>query len=289
MATAVLRLAASLFRVTPAWCNPGGRTPEACFPHGSRACGANVRVSCEQRSEAGHLCCTCVAQTVHSSFSQISDSKKFKSASEYIRYPCRIFVLLTDPPFLFVTAVTAVCTTGTMRSQGQPTAAMSRAPSPPLLARRRCFTILLSLLLATTQVRASLFSKLTKLGSKESDEEATPDDAALVYGHKKLASTPTLAEFSTEPAFPTAETLFLLGRAHDEGREDVGIKRNEDAARELYESAAKLGYPEAQHALSVILASSGEDEVEAILYDFFASLGGDPLAHAALGYRYLYG
>lgn len=129
-----------------------------------------------------------------------------------------------------------------------------------------------------------------KLGSKETAAEAgTDDDDALVYAHKKLASTPTLAEFTTEPAFPTAETLFLLGRAHDEGREDVGIKRDEDAARELYESAAKLGYPEAQHALSVILASSGEDEVEAILYDFFASQGGDPLAHAALGYRYLYG
>eukprot|EP00752_Nemacystus_decipiens_P006865 g6166.t1 len=144
---------------------------------------------------------------------------------------------------------------------------------------------------AAKSVRASVFSKLMKLGGggKEADEEGTPHDAALVYGHKKLASTPTLAEFSTEPAFPTAETLFLLGRAHDEGREDVGIQRDEDAARELYESAAKLGYPEAQHALSVILASSGEDEVEAILYDFFASLGGDPLAHAALGYRYLYG
>eukprot|EP00903_Cladosiphon_okamuranus_P006906 g6721.t1 len=132
-----------------------------------------------------------------------------------------------------------------------------------------------------------------KLGRKETavQGETDHDNDALVYAHKKLVSTPTLAEFSTEPAFPTAETLFLLGRAHDEGREDVGIKRDEDVARELYESAAKLGYPEAQHALSVILASSGEDEVEveAILYDFFASLGGDPLAHAALGYRYLYG
>lgn len=162
--------------------------------------------------------------------------------------------------------------------------------SPPL-ARRGCFIVVAVLLVVTRQVRASdVLAKLMKLGSnKEEFDEGGTDHAALVYGHKKLASTPTLAEFSTEPAFPTAETLFLLGRAHDEGREDVGIKRDEDAARELYESAAKLGYPEAQHALSVILASSGEDEVEAILYDFFASLGGDPLAHAALGYRYLYG
>lgn len=164
---------------------------------------------------------------------------------------------------------------------------MSLTQPPPLLARRVCYTTVALLLLATTQVgafRTSLFAKDANEPGHEIDH-----DAALVYGHKKLASTPTLEDFSTEPAFPTAETLFLLGRAHDEGREDVGIKRDEEAARELYESAAKLGYPEAQHALSVLLASSGEDEVEAILYDFFASLGGDPLAHAALGYRYLYG
>lgn len=169
---------------------------------------------------------------------------------------------------------------------------MGLVQSPPPFARRGRLLAVISFLLATTQqVRASLFSKVMKLGSKqqEADEVSSDHDAALVYGHKKLASTPTLAEFSTEPAFPTAETLFLLGRAHDEGREDVGIKRDEDAARELYESAAKLGYPEAQHALSVILASTGEGEIEAILYDYFASLGGDPLAHAALGYRYLYG
>lgn len=113
-----------------------------------------------------------------------------------------------------------------------------------------------------------------------------------MYGNNVLRSTPTLEQFDTEPAFPTAETLFLLGRAHDEGREDVGIKRDEDAARTLYESAAKRGHPQAQHALSTILAGSageGGEDVEAILYDFFASLGGDPLAHAALGYRYIYG
>ncbi|CAN0185574.1 unnamed protein product, partial [Scytosiphon promiscuus] len=121
------------------------------------------------------------------------------------------------------------------------------------------------------------------------EEEA---DEALVYGNNVLRSTPTLEQFDTEPAFPTAETLFLLGRAHDEGREDVGIKRDEETARTLYESAAKRGHPQAQHALSTILAGSagdGGEDVEAILYDFFASLGGDPLAHAALGYRYLYG
>ncbi len=171
---------------------------------------------------------------------------------------------------------------------------MVRMRSTSLLDRPGCAAAVAALLLATAAppARADIFSRFLpkRLQQQQQEPEETPhEDAALVYGHKVLASAPTLAEFSTEPAFPTAETLFLLGRAHDEGREDVGIKRNEDAARELYESAAKLGYPEAQHALSVILASSGGDEVEAILYDFFASLGGDPLAHAALGYRYLYG
>lgn len=125
--------------------------------------------------------------------------------------------------------------------------------------------------------------------ANNNDNDRADPEAALIYGNSVLSSTPRLADFSTEPAFPTAETLFLLGRAHDEGREDVGIKRDGTVARELYEKAAGLGHPGAQHALSIILASSGEDDVEAILYDFFASLGGDPLAHAALGYRYLYG
>lgn len=168
---------------------------------------------------------------------------------------------------------------------------MGRTRSSSSLALPGCAAVVAVLLLATTPpAKADIFSRFLPKRLQQRETEETPlEDAALVYGHKVLASTPTLAEFSTEPAFPTAETLYLLGRAHDEGREDVGIKRDEGAARELYESAAKLGYPEAQHALSVILASSGEDEVEAILYDFFASLGGDPLAHAALGYRYLYG
>ncbi|CAM9560673.1 unnamed protein product, partial [Laminaria digitata] len=121
----------------------------------------------------------------------------------------------------------------------------------------------------------------------------------LRYGYHVLRSHAdgrenALAQFDTLTSgsgFPTGETLFLLGRAHDEGREDIGIKRDGAAARDLYERAAKLGHPKAQHALSVLLATNAEagEEVEAILYDFFASLGGDPLAHAALGYRYLYG
>lgn len=122
-------------------------------------------------------------------------------------------------------------------------------------------------------------------------------DAALRFGHNILRShdgsrADALSRFDTSDSdFPTGETLFLLGRAHDEGREDIGIKRDGAAAREMYERAAKLGHPQAQHALSVLLAASAEagEEVEAILYDFFASLGGDPMAHAALGYRYLYG
>lgn len=148
-------------------------------------------------------------------------------------------------------------------------------------------------LAATTAAAAAARPKRSaakKLNEKASS--ANDDDEALVYGNNVLRATPTLDQFDTEPAFPTAETLFLLGRAHDEGREDVGIKRDEDAARTLYESAAKRGHPQAQHALSTILAGSagdGGEDVEAILYDFFASLGGDTLAHAALGYRYLYG
>lgn len=124
-------------------------------------------------------------------------------------------------------------------------------------------------------------------------------EAALRFGYHILRSregdrADALAQFdilTSGSGFPTGETLFLLGRAHDEGREDIGIKRDEAAARELYERAAELGHPQAQHALSVLLASSAEqgEEVEAILYDFFASMGGEELAHAALGYRYLYG
>lgn len=124
-------------------------------------------------------------------------------------------------------------------------------------------------------------------------------EAALRYGHHLLRSHAegrenALARFdtlTTGSGFGAGETLFLLGRAHDEGREDLGIKRDGAEARDFYERAAKLGHPQAQHALSVLLATNAEagEEVEAILYDFFASLGGDPLAHAALGYRYLYG
>ena len=129
--------------------------------------------------------------------------------------------------------------------------------------------------------------------------EPMDPEAALRYGYHVLRSHAdgrehALAQFDTLTSgsgFPTGETLFLLGRAHDEGREDIGIKRDGAAARDLYERAAKLGHPQAQHALSVLLATNAEagEEVEAILYDFFASLGGDPLAHAALGYRYFYG
>lgn len=143
---------------------------------------------------------------------------------------------------------------------------------------------------ATPAIATAAAGDKEQATNKNNNKNSASDpEAALVYGSSVLSSTPRLADFSTEPAFPTAETLFLLGRAHDEGREDVGIKRDETVARELYEQAAGLGHPGAQHALSIILASSGGDDVEAILYDFFASLGGDPLAHAALGYRYLYG
>lgn len=129
--------------------------------------------------------------------------------------------------------------------------------------------------------------------------DATPVDAeaALRWGYhilREQGRAKALDQFDTLASgsgFPTGETLFQLGVAHDEGREDLGIKRDEVAAREMYEHAAKLGHPASQHALAALLASSTDagGEVEAILYDFFASLGGDPLAHAALGYRYLYG
>lgn len=125
-------------------------------------------------------------------------------------------------------------------------------------------------------------------------------EAALRWGHHILRQfgkehrAKALAEFDTlasDSGFPTGQTLYLLGRAHDEGREDIGIRRDEAAAREIYETAAKLGHPASQHALAAVLAASAVagEQVEAILYDLFASLGGDPLAHAALGYRYLHG
>lgn len=96
---------------------------------------------------------------------------------------------------------------------------------------------------------------------------------------------------ASESGFSIGDTLFQLGRAHDEGRPDIGIKRDEGAARQLYAKGAELGHPASQHALAAVLASSADTggEVEAVLYDFFASLGGEPLAHAALGYRYLHG
>lgn len=171
---------------------------------------------------------------------------------------------------------------------------MQSLPPPTGRRRRRCLLVLAAALLLTATTPTKFVeakAEATAARKKKTAEQTAINDpdAALVYGNGVLSSTPKLADFSTEPAFPTAETLFLLGRAHDEGREDVGIKRDEAVARELYEKAAGLGHPGAQHALSIILASSGKDEVEAILYDFFASLGGDPLAHAALGYRYLYG
>lgn len=137
--------------------------------------------------------------------------------------------------------------------------------------------------------------------SSESIAPESDPEAALRFGYHLLRSNiegsdreTVLDRFDTLTSgsgFSTGETLFLLGRAHDEGREDIGIRRDEAAALEMYSHAAKLGHPQAQHALSVLLATSAEKggEVEAILYDFFASLGGDPLAHAALGYRYLYG
>ena len=128
-------------------------------------------------------------------------------------------------------------------------------------------------------------------------QQSLDPEEALRYGNHLLRShgdrATALAQFDTlvsDSGFPAGDTLFLLGKAHDEGREDIGIKRDEAAARELYEYGAKLGHPGSQHALSVLLASSAEGgEVEAILYDFFASMGGDALAHAAMGYRYLYG
>lgn len=130
-------------------------------------------------------------------------------------------------------------------------------------------------------------------------QQVVDPEAALRYGHHVLRShgddrASVLSQFDTlisGSGFPAGDILFLLGKAHDEGRKDIGILRDEEAARELYERGAKLGHPGSQHALSVLLASSAESggEVEAILYDFFASLGGDTLAHAAMGYRYLYG
>lgn len=129
------------------------------------------------------------------------------------------------------------------------------------------------------------------------DATLVDPEAALRWGYhilRERGRADALADFETLASgsgFPTGETLFQLGVAHDEGREDLGIERDEVAAREMYERAAKLGHPASQHALAALLASSADagGEVEAILYDFFASLGGDPLAHAALGYRYLHG
>ncbi|CAN0134241.1 unnamed protein product, partial [Ectocarpus sp. 12 AP-2014] len=167
-------------------------------------------------------------------------------------------------------------------AQQQPSITMGRLLQSPSRRVR---------LALTAAAAALLFAAAAAAAASLSPDEQEEADI-LRYGNNVLRSTDTLEQFNTEPVFPTLETLFLLGRAHDEGREDVGIKRDEDAARALYERAAKLGHPPSQHALSTLLAGSageGGEDVEAVLYDFFASLGGDPLAHAALGYRYLYG
>lgn len=131
------------------------------------------------------------------------------------------------------------------------------------------------------------------------DKELDPE-AALLWGHHVLRQfrqedrATALANFDSladGSGFPASDTLFLLGRAYDQGRRDIGITRDEAIARELYQRAADMGHAASQHALAALLAASGDAgvEVEAIVYDFFASLGGDPLAHAAMGYRYFYG
>lgn len=133
------------------------------------------------------------------------------------------------------------------------------------------------------------------------NQEGTEDpEAVLRWGHHILrkfgrehrnTALEELDDLASESGFSTGDTLFLLGRAHDEGREDIGIRRDQAAARELYAKGAELGHPASQHALAAVLASSADagGEVEAVLYDLFSSLGGEPLAHAALGYRYLHG
>lgn len=178
--------------------------------------------------------------------------------------------------------------------------AESRSPEPPPVAGdRRNRQPVHGIGIQWDEPKSASNSNNKNIDSNRQHHDATPVDpeAALRWGYhilREQGRENALAQFdnlASGSGFPTGETLFRLGVAHDEGREDLGIKRDEVAAREMYEHAAKLGHPASQHALAALLASSTDagGEVEAILYDFFASLGGDPLAHAALGYRYLHG
>jgi len=73
-----------------------------------------------------------------------------------------------------------------------------------------------------------------------------------------------------------------------------GREPNRTAALEYWRAAAELGNPEAQHHLSVFhwlgLGESGRpDEAVAMLHDYFAAAGGNPLAKLSLGYRHMQG
>ncbi|CAM9975074.1 unnamed protein product [Discosporangium mesarthrocarpum] len=133
-------------------------------------------------------------------------------------------------------------------------------------------------------------------------EVASDLEAALKLGYNVyreigkggVGSVGFLDEFRSkmnETDLEVRETLYRLARAYEDGRQDLGIARNSDTARELYSFSAELGHPASHHALAVYYASRGvaEEEVKAILHDSFAAVGGDALAHASLGYRYLHG
>lgn len=148
-----------------------------------------------------------------------------------------------------------------------------------------------------TQLRPTDDSLDWNSGSASVEEHG---EAALRWGHYILRQITKedqglpWTEFNTlaeDAGFRVEEIVFNLARAYEIGRADIDISRNESIARELYERAASMGHPASQHSLAAMLVASGDPnkEVEAILNDFFASLGGDALAHAAMGYRYLYG
>lgn len=87
---------------------------------------------------------------------------------------------------------------------------------------------------------------------------------------------------------------FALGELYYYGAEDGSVQMDMDLAVEHIMNSAALGSPHAQFLLSTWYASGLEsyvarDEATAVLYQYFAAIGGDDGATMAMGYRHLMG
>eukprot|EP00475_Leptophrys_vorax_P044083 TRINITY_DN8701_c0_g1_i1.p1 TRINITY_DN8701_c0_g1~~TRINITY_DN8701_c0_g1_i1.p1 ORF type:complete len:744 (-),score=149.93 TRINITY_DN8701_c0_g1_i1:1333-3564(-) len=114
----------------------------------------------------------------------------------------------------------------------------------------------------------------------------------LKLSRKKALKDSRLKELRSELESVAGYAYNSLGEIHLYMEDQTLWKQNFSSVIELFEKAESLGSPDAQHNLAVLYSLGigvEQDTRKAVLYDYFASIGGSLRASLSLGYRHLKG